>query len=96
MLPYFVYELMEFVFSFVAYRRLRQALLEHRLDYLYVRYNLFLSAGVWLKPRFGQPMLLEVNAPLMTSGKNTKVLRLTDLRAGRSVMPGAAPITYCQ
>jgi glycosyltransferase involved in cell wall biosynthesis len=64
LLPRFIYELMEFAYSFVAYRRLRQALIEHKPDCLYERYNLFLPAGVWLKRRYGLPMLLEVNAPL--------------------------------
>lgn len=62
--PGFVYELMEFAYSFVAYRRLRQAMLAHRPDCLYERYNLFQPAGVWLKRRFKLPMLLEVNAPV--------------------------------
>lgn len=62
--PGFVYELMEFAYSFVVYWRLREAVLAHRPDCLYERYNLFLPAGVWLKRRFNLPMLLEVNAPL--------------------------------
>lgn len=63
-LPRFFYELLEFAYSLVAYRRLRSAVLAHRPDCLYERYNLFQPAGVWLKKRFGLPMLLEVNAPV--------------------------------
>jgi glycosyltransferase involved in cell wall biosynthesis len=63
-LPKFVYELMEFGYAFVAYRKLVRAVREHRPDCLYERYNLYLPAGVWLKRRFGLPMLLEVNAPI--------------------------------
>ena len=63
-LPQSIYELMEFAYSFVAYLRLIRAVREHRPDCLYERYNLFLLAGVWLKRRYGLPMLLEVNAPL--------------------------------
>ncbi len=63
-LPQAVYELMEFSYSLVAYRRLKKAYLEHRPDVLYERSNLFLLSGVWLKRRFKLPMLLEVNAPL--------------------------------
>lgn len=63
-LPQAVYELMEFAYSLVAYRRLRKAYLEHRPDVLYERSNLFLLSGVWLKRRYKLPMLLEVNAPL--------------------------------
>ena len=62
--PQFVYELMELGYSFVVYWRLRRAVLAHRPDCLYERYNLFQPAGVWLKRRFKLPMLLEVNAPL--------------------------------
>jgi glycosyltransferase involved in cell wall biosynthesis len=62
--PGFLYELMEFAYSFVAYRRLRDAVRAHRPDCLYERYNLLQPAGVWLKRRFNLPMLLEVNAPL--------------------------------
>ncbi len=63
-LPQAVYELMEFSYSLVAYRRLKKAYLENRPDVLYERSNLFLLSGVWLKRRYKLPMLLEVNAPL--------------------------------
>ncbi len=63
-LPQAVYELMEFSYSLVAYRRLKKAYLEHKPDVLYERSNLFLLSGVWLKRRYKLPMLLEVNAPL--------------------------------
>jgi glycosyltransferase involved in cell wall biosynthesis len=62
--PGFLYELMEFAYAFVAYRRLRDAVRAHRPDCVYERYNLLQPAGVWLKRRFNLPMLLEVNAPL--------------------------------
>jgi glycosyltransferase involved in cell wall biosynthesis len=62
--PRFLYELMEFAYSFVAYRRLRDAVRAHQPHCLYERYNLLQPAGVWLKRRFNLPMLLEVNAPL--------------------------------
>ena len=63
-LPKWIYELLELSYSLVAYWRLRRAVREHRPDCLYERCNLFLPAGVWLKRRYGLPMLLEVNAPL--------------------------------
>lgn len=63
-LPRMLYELLEFSYAVLAYLRLRRAVREHRPDCLYERYNLFLPAGVWLKRRYGLPMLLEVNAPL--------------------------------
>lgn len=63
-LPHFIYEVMEFAYSLIAYRRLSQAVHQHQPDCLYERYNLFMPAGVWLKRRYGLPMLLEVNSPL--------------------------------
>ncbi len=63
-LPRVLYELMEFSYAVVAYHRLRSAYLRHRPDVLYERSSLFMPAGVWLKRRYGIPMLLEVNAPL--------------------------------
>jgi glycosyltransferase involved in cell wall biosynthesis len=63
-LPRMMYELLELSYAVLAFFRLRSALREHRPDCLYERYNLFLPAGVWLKRRYGLPMLLEVNSPL--------------------------------
>jgi glycosyltransferase involved in cell wall biosynthesis len=63
-IPKWMYELMELAYSLVAYRRLVRAVREHQPDCLYERYNLFLPAGIWLKRKFGLPMLLEVNAPI--------------------------------
>ncbi|MFL6717821.1 MAG: glycosyltransferase family 4 protein, partial [Burkholderiaceae bacterium] len=63
-IPKWMYELMELSYSVVAYRRLARAVREHQPDCLYERYNLFLPAGIWLKRKFGLPMLLEVNAPI--------------------------------
>ncbi len=63
-LPKWVYESLELSYAVLDYLRLRRALLEHRPDCLYERYNLFLPSGVWLKRRYGLPMLLEVNSPL--------------------------------
>lgn len=63
-MPGFVYELMEFAYALVAYYKLRKAVLEHRPDCLYERYNLYMPAGVWIKRKYKLPMLLEVNAPI--------------------------------
>jgi len=63
-LPKALYELLELGYSLLAYARLARAVRRHRPDCLYERYNLYLPAGVWIKRRFGLPMLLEVNAPL--------------------------------
>jgi glycosyltransferase involved in cell wall biosynthesis len=79
LLPHVVYELLEMGYSWVAWRRLRRAYLEHRPDVLYERYNLFLVAGAWLKQRYGLPLLLEVNAPLAAERKEYDGLGLEGL-----------------
>ena len=60
-----LYEAAEFGYSLPAYRRVKKLATEHAPDVVYERYNLFFHAGMWLKKRFGMPMLLEVNAPLV-------------------------------
>lgn len=64
LLPRQVYELAELAYSWVAYRRLAEAIKQHRPDGIYERYNLYLLAGCWAKKRFGLPLILEVNAPM--------------------------------
>lgn len=61
--PGFIYELMEFFYNFVAYRRLVKAIELHRPDCIYERYNLFLPVGIWIKRKYRLPMILEINAP---------------------------------
>lgn len=68
-LPQFIYELLEFGYALLDYRRLVTAVKRHRPDCLYERYNLYLPSGVWLHRRFKLPMLLEVNAPLYDERK---------------------------
>lgn len=64
LLPKGAGELLELGYSWLAYRRLKRAYLEHRPHVLYERHNLYLLAGKWLKQRFRLPYLLEVNAPI--------------------------------
>ena len=64
-MPRFVYELLEFGYALVDYRRLKRAVLKAKPDCIYERYSLYLPTGVRLKRRLGLPMLLEVNAPLV-------------------------------
>lgn len=78
-LPKWIYELLELSYAVLAYLRLRRAFLEHRPDCLYERYNLFLPAGVWLKCRYGLPMLLEVNSPLYQERARYDGISLTRL-----------------
>lgn len=64
-LPKPIYELLELAYSLHAYRKLAAAALEFKPDAIYERYNLFLMAGAMVKKRFGIPLLLEVNSPLV-------------------------------
>jgi len=64
-LPRFVYELLEFGYSFPAFFRLWLAVSIHHPDGIYERYNLFFPAGVWIRRLSRIPLLLEVNAPLL-------------------------------
>lgn len=64
-LPKAIYELLELAYSLVAYRRLKAATIDFKPDFVYERYNLFLLSGAMIKWRFGIPLLLEVNAPLV-------------------------------
>jgi glycosyltransferase involved in cell wall biosynthesis len=64
-LPKFLYEFMEFCYSFWVYARLRAAIRRHNPDCIYERCNLFQVAGAWAKRAYKIPMLLEVNAPLL-------------------------------
>lgn len=63
-IPKFVYELLELGYNGVSYWRLKRAWRGFRPDFIYERYNLLLLSGIWLKRRWGVPVLLEVNAPL--------------------------------
>lgn len=63
MLPKAIYELAEFGYSAVAFRRLLRAVREYKPDVIYERYALYMPAGVWVSRWTGVPLLLEVNAP---------------------------------
>ena len=62
-LPRALYEVMEFGYSAVAYRRLAALIRRERPDFIYERYNMLLLAGVWASRKFGIPLVQEVNAP---------------------------------
>lgn len=64
LLPKFALELLELAYGVRAYFKLKAAYEEHKPDFLYERYNLFLPAGRWLKKKTGIPYFVEVNAPL--------------------------------
>lgn len=64
-LPNWLYEVVEFCYSFWAFIKLAKAIVVHKPDFIYERYNLFNPSGIWAKKLFNVPLLLEVNAPLL-------------------------------
>lgn len=78
-LPQFIYELLEFAYSFYAFFKLLIAVLVHKPDVIYERCNLFLPSGIWTKKLFGLPLLLEVNAPLYQERKQYGGITLDSL-----------------
>jgi len=63
-MPKFISELLELAYSVLAFLKLSIAIMKHRPDVIYERYNLYLPAGIWAKKLFKLPLLLEVNSPL--------------------------------
>jgi glycosyltransferase involved in cell wall biosynthesis len=78
-MPQWLYELAEWAYGAYAYRRLAKAIVAFKPDVMYERYNLFLTAGVRAKQRFGLPMLLEVNAPIYAERKRFDGIALDGL-----------------
>lgn len=76
MLPGAIYELLELAYNLVAYRRIDQALRQHKPDIIYERFNLALLAGIWARRRHKIPLLLEINAPLAEERLANKELAL--------------------
>ncbi|MCE0493267.1 glycosyltransferase family 4 protein [Vibrio salinus] len=67
--PKAISELLEFGYSLFVFVKLCLAVIQHRPDGIYERYNLFLPAGIWVKKIFGLKLLLEVNSPLYEERK---------------------------
>ncbi len=63
-LPSFIHELLEFGYTFYDFIKVVKAILKHRPDCIYERYNLYLPSGIWAKKIFKLPLILEVNSPL--------------------------------
>lgn len=63
-LPKWLYEVIEFSYSFYAFLKLAKTIITEKPAFIYERYNLFNPAGVWAKKVFNIPLILEVNAPL--------------------------------
>jgi len=64
LLPGFVHELAEMLYSVPDYLKIRKLIKKNKPDCIYERYNLFFTSGIWASKRFGLPILVEVNAPL--------------------------------
>ncbi|MDO6705895.1 glycosyltransferase family 4 protein [Photobacterium sp. 1_MG-2023] len=64
LLPGFLCELLEFGYSAYDFIRLCHAIIRHRPDVIYERYNLLFISGILAKYMFRLPLSLEVNAPL--------------------------------
>ncbi len=69
LLPNFISELLEFGYTFYAFLKLCLAIIKHKPDAIYERYNLFLPAGIWAKKIFNIKLVLEVNSPLYDERK---------------------------
>lgn len=63
-LPKWIAETLEFIYAFSVFIKLSIAIIKHRPDGIYERYNLFLPSGIWAKKLFGLKLILEVNSPL--------------------------------
>lgn len=63
-LPGFIYEILEFSYSILAFFRIRKAIKKHHPDCIYERYQLFFPVCAVIKNLYKLPLLLEVNAPL--------------------------------
>ena len=63
-LPGFMHELIEFSYCFFDFFKLVFAIIEHKPDCIYERYNLFFISGILVKKIFRLPLVLEINAPL--------------------------------
>ena len=64
-IPQFLYEIMEFSYTFWAAIKLFIAVSKHKPDFIYERFNLLHPAGIWISKLTKTPILLEVNAPLL-------------------------------
>ncbi|MDB1123720.1 glycosyltransferase family 4 protein [Vibrio algarum] len=78
-LPKFISEVLEFGYSFYVFFKLCQAIIKHRPDGIYERYNLYLPAGIWAKKLFKLNLILEVNSPLYDERNKYGGISLTRL-----------------
>lgn len=64
-LPKWLYEVIEFCYSFWAFLKLSVAIVKYKPDFIYERYNLLNPSGIWAKKLFNLPLILEINSPLL-------------------------------
>ncbi|MES1930689.1 group 1 glycosyl transferase [Salinisphaera dokdonensis CL-ES53] len=77
--PAAFYEILEFGYNLLDYRRLAAEIRRFRPDVIYERYNLYLLSGVLARRAFRLPLLLEINAPLYEERSAYGGLRLKRL-----------------
>lgn len=75
-LPGFMHELIEFSYCFFDFFKLVFAIVEHKPDCIYERYNLFFISGILVKKIFKLPLVLEVNAPLFFERQKNNGIQL--------------------
>jgi glycosyltransferase involved in cell wall biosynthesis len=68
-LPDFFHEIIEFCYSFFDFFKVVAAIIKHRPNCIYERYNIFFISGILAKKLFSLPLILEVNAPLFLERK---------------------------
>ena len=78
-LPGFIHEFAEFCYSFFDFFKLAKAIIEHKPDCIYERYNIFFISGVLAKKIFSLPMVLEINAPLFLERNKNHGIQLKGL-----------------
>ncbi|MGH8278674.1 MAG: glycosyltransferase family 4 protein [Gammaproteobacteria bacterium] len=90
-MPQALYEVAECGYSFLDYFRMSRAIRQCHPDFVYERYNLFFTSGLWIRRRHRLPWLIEVNAPLFDERCAYGGLRLKKLArwTERSVWCGA-------
>lgn len=78
-LPGFVHEFIEFCYSFFDLVKLVKAIVKHKPDVIYERYNIFFISGILAKKLFSLPLILEINAPLFLERNKNQSIQLKGL-----------------
>ena len=78
-LPAFLHEFIEFSYSFYDFYKITAAIIKHKPDCIYERYNLFFISGILAKKLFSLPLVLEINAPLFQERDKNHGIQLRTL-----------------